>query len=86
MTYSNNYSIISINYKENKRTTTARIVCEDTGEIFEGRAHRHPEDEMDIALATNLAVARAVKKMLLTNLRDDENMIIGLGDCLSFRF
>lgn len=86
MTYSNNYSIISINYKEKKRTTTARIMCEDTGEVFEGRAHRHPEDEMDIALATNLAVARAVKKMVLANLQDDENMIIDLGDCMAFRF
>lgn len=86
MTYSNNYSIISINYKKKKRTTTARIMCEDTGEIFEGRAHRHYEDEMDIALATNLAVARAVKKMVLTNLQDDEKTIIDLGDCMSFRF
>lgn len=86
MTHSTNYSIISINYNEKKRTTTARIVCEDTGEIFEGRAHRYPEDNMNIALGTNLAVARAVRKMVNTALNDEITYIKQCGNDFQFNF
>ena len=36
MQYTNNFSIVSIKYDNHTRNTIVRIVCEDTGEIFEG--------------------------------------------------
>ena len=86
MNYSVNYSLISVTYNEKKRLTSARIVCEDTGEIFEGRAHRYPEDDMNIALGTNLAVARAVRKMVNTALNDEVSYIKEWGIDFQFHF
>lgn len=79
MNYSINYHIISVKYLDKKRVTEVIIVNEDTGEVFKGRAHRYPEDEMDIALATNLATARAVRKAIITDLKDCESHIIENG-------
>ena len=75
MKYSVNYRILSINYSEKTRVTTVTIVNEDTGEIFYGRAHRLKYDELNISLGTNLALARAVKKLVLTDLADEERTI-----------
>lgn len=84
MTYTINYSITSISYSDRARTTRVSIVNEDTGEIFIGEAKRNPKDEMDIALATNLATARAVRKAILADLEDSEAHIIDYGDEFNF--
>jgi len=75
MNYTINYRIISIHYNDKKRTTLATIVCEDTGEIFYGKAHRRKEDALDISLGANLAVARAVRKMVIDDLAFSEKAI-----------
>lgn len=84
MNYSINYSIISIHHRASTRVTTVTIVNEDTGEVFTGNATRNPADEMNIALATNLATARAVRKAVITDLKDCENQIIEEGDEFQF--
>ena len=84
MNYQLNYSILSVNYTEKKRKTTVTIVNEDTGEIFKGTAHRYPNDRLDMSLATNLATARAVRKAILTDLEDCEQVIIDTGDEFEF--
>lgn len=75
MNYSANYRILSINYSEKKRLTKVTIVNEDTGEVFTGRAHRLKYDPLNISLGTNLALARAVKKLVLTDLADEERIV-----------
>lgn len=75
MNYSVNYRIISIHYSEKTRVTEVTIFNEDTGEIFKGRAHRLRYDPLNIALGTNLALARAVKKLVLTDLADEERIV-----------
>lgn len=84
MKYSINYSIHSINYCEADRTTRVVIVNEDTGELFTGTARRNPADRMDIALATNLATLRAVRKAVLIDLIDCKSVIINDGAEFSF--
>lgn len=86
MNYTINYHIDSIKYIEKKRVTEVVIVNEDTGEVFKGRAHRYPADEMDIALATNLATARAVRKAILTDLKDCEKHISENGAEFQFNY
>ena len=84
MNYSINYSIVSVSYEEATRTTTVIIVNEDSGETFYGEARRNPKDKMNIALATNLATARAVHEAVTTDLQDSEESIIEYGDELGF--
>ena len=75
MQYSINYRILSINYSDKTRVTKVTILHEDTGEIFSGRAHRLKYDSLDISLGTSLALTRAIKKLVLTDLADEENTI-----------
>ena len=84
MNYSLNYNILSINYNERTRVTSVQIVCEDTGEIFEGHARRNPSDKMNIALAVNLSTMRAVRKAMLEDLRFAEQHILEYGSEFSF--
>ena len=80
MQYTNNFSIISIKYDEHTRDTTVRIVCEDTGEIFDGIATRNPHDEMNIMIGANVALMRAIHTMIVTNIKDDMNNLVEYGD------
>lgn len=85
MQHISNYDLISIHYDARKRLTTAIIVCEDTGECFKGRAHHRKGDEFDIKMGSRIAVARAVKKMLMTDVEDDIQCIKD-GYCFNFEF
>ena len=84
MTYNFNYRIISVTYRDMSRETKVCIMNESTGELFYGTARRHPKDEPNIALATNLATERAVRKAITADLLDDETMIIDQAHCFSF--
>lgn len=84
MNYSINYSVISIYHYPRTRTTVVTIVNEATGEVFNGSATRNPADKMDIALATNLATERAIRKAVITDLKDCEDQIINFGTAPQF--
>ena len=84
MSYKLNYHIITIEYSEFTRATRVSIVNEDTGEVFEGTAKRNPKDKMNIALATNLATARAVRKAVEADLNDCERYIEDCGSEFQF--
>lgn len=86
MTYTLNYHIITIEYSEFTRATRVSIVNEDTGEIFQGEARRNPKDKMNIALATNLATARAVRQAIDSDLSDCEGFIGDNGSEFQFDF
>ena len=86
MTYTLNYNICSISYNANTRVTRVVIVNEDTGEVFEGQATRNPNDKMNIALATNLATARAVRSAINSDLSDCEGFIGDNGSEFQFDF
>lgn len=77
-----NYHIVSINYREKTRVTKVEIVCEDTGEIFIGKAHRNKADKPNIQLGANLALARAIKKMVSTACDDEINTVKFYGSSL----
>lgn len=79
MQYTNNYHIISINYSDTTRVTTVRIMCEDTGEIFDGIATRNPHDDMDIMVGANVALMRAIHTMVVANLKDDMSRFVEYG-------
>ena len=85
MNYKLNYHILSVNYNADTRTTVVRIVCEDTGEIFEGRARRNPADSMSIEVGTNLATLRAVRKAVLEDLSFAKSNILLWGNHLNFQ-
>lgn len=80
MKFTANYHILDISYEDISRVTTVRIVCEDTGEVFEGNAIRNPKDGMDIRLGANIALTRAVKEMVDTNIKDDLDNLIEYGE------
>lgn len=80
MQYTNNFSIISIKYDNDTRNTVVRIMCEDTGEIFDGISTRNPHDEMNIMIGANVALMRAIHTMVVTNIKDDMNMLIEYGE------
>ena len=84
MNYKLYYHIISVTYRDATRVARVGIVNESTGEVFYGEARRNPKDEMNIALATNLATARAIRKAMLQDLSDDEAVIIEHGACFDF--
>ena len=86
MTYNFNYRIISINYREASRETKVCIMNESTGYVFDGIAKRNPKDKPNIALATNLAIERAVRKAISADLLEHEMMIIDQANCLDFDF
>ena len=86
MSYTFNYHINSVYYNETTRVTTVNIVNEDTGEIFMGQAKRNPKDKMNIRLATNLAIARAVRKAIESDLNDCERYIENWGAEFQFGF
>ena len=84
MNYTLNYHIATITYRETDNIIKVAIVNEDTGEVFEGEAEHHAEDEMNIARYVNLATARAVREALRTSLEDDEQFIIENGSEFQF--
>ena len=71
-----NYSILAISYRRASRKTEVAIVNDDTGEIFVGTARRHPDDEMNMHLGTDLALNRALQKAMRTALTDEEIELI----------
>lgn len=84
MTYTLHYHITAVNYKESSRTTTVAVVDGFTGEVFYGEARRHPNDKHNLALAINLATARAVRKAADSELADEESTIIRHGESSDF--
>ena len=68
MNYTINYDIHSIRY--DGHTTRVIIVNHDTGEVFTGTARRHPSDRTDIRIGANLALSRAIRKMMDTDMHD----------------
>lgn len=75
MTYNLNYSIIKIEY--NGKETRATICNEETGEIFEGVArHNVQQDDCDIRMGANIALTRAIRQMVLTDLHDWKGAIL----------
>lgn len=84
MQFTTNYAIRSINYNEETHLTTVEILCEDTGEIFTGWALRNNEDVLDIKVGANIALARAVREMINTNIKDDIRNIDSYGGTFDF--
>lgn len=80
MTHHFDFSIISINFDAKKRTTTARIMSDDTGEIFTGRAHLHPTNEINFKLGADIAISRALRKLAATVLEDEINLLKDLAE------
>ena len=76
MIYELHYHIISVRYDEDTRATNVAIINESTGEVFSGKARRHPDDECNLSLAINLATARAVRKAADADLADEERVVI----------
>lgn len=75
MTYNLNYSIIKIEYSHN--VTRATICNDETGEVFEGVArHNVQKDECDIRMGANIALTRAIRKMMLMDLHDWKGAIL----------
>ena len=68
MTYTINYDIHSIQY--DGHITRAVIVNHETGEVFTGMARRNPGDRHDIRIGANLALSRAIKEMVATDMND----------------
>lgn len=75
MHYNIQYHVISAEYNDVTRLTTVRIINDNTGEVFKGKARRHPKDGMNSSLAFNLATLRAVKKAIEANLEVHEKII-----------
>lgn len=85
MTYELRYRIIAVAYNEHSRTTTVNIINESTGEVFCGKARRHPADDCNLSLAINLATMRAVREAAAADLQDEENTIIRYCESDAFR-
>ena len=71
-----NYSIFAISYHHASRETSVAIINDDTGEIFVGTARKHPADEMNMHLGTDLALNRALQEATLVALKDEERELI----------
>ena len=68
MRYEFNYEINQI-HCDGKKTRVV-IVNSDTGEVFYGDARLNPADTFNIRIGANVALSRAITKMVTTDMQD----------------